>query len=378
MIYCEKCGWQPVPEDQLPVELPQVEKYQPTDTGESPLAGITEWVQTTCPNCDGPATRETDVMPNWAGSSWYYLRYVDPTNKKEFAGQDKLHYWTPVDWYNGGMEHTVLHLLYSRFWHKFLFDIGLVPTTEPYIKRTSHGLILAEGGEKMSKSKGNTVSPDTIVDTYGADSLRLYEMFLGPFDQPVAWNTSAIIGVRRFLERVWRLGTSGSVSASAGSATNTTQSLDTLLHQTIKKVTDDIEGLKMNTAVSSLMILLNTLEKEKSVPKKVYKVFLQLLSPFAPHIAHELAEEIGLSREEWEGAWPVADASKLVASTARVAVQVNGKLRATIDIPSSVGEVEALALARADQNVAKWLALGKEIKAVYVAGKVINFVVQQI
>lgn len=369
MIYCEKDGWQPVPEDQLPVTLPEVEKYQPTDTGESPLAAMEAWVATTCPTCQGPARRETDVMPNWAGSSWYYLRYTDPANTKEFASQERLTHWTPVDWYNGGMEHTVLHLLYSRFWHKFLYDIKLVPTAEPYMKRTSHGLILAEGGEKMSKSKGNSVSPDTIVETYGADSLRLYEMFLGPFDQPVAWNTPAIIGVRRFLERVWKLEV-GDTPASAA--------VETLLHQTIKKVTEDIENLKMNTVVSSLMILLNALEEQPSVSQDVYKIFLQLLAPLAPHLTSELWEKAGFESEVTVQPWPQFDASKILATTVPVAVQVNGKLRATIELSPTAGEEEALSAARADAQVQKWLVLGKEVKAVYVAGKIISFVIRQV
>jgi leucyl-tRNA synthetase len=369
MIYCKKDGWVPVPEEDLPVELPQVEKYQPTDTGESPLASMDAWVNTVCPACGGPAKRETDVMPNWAGSSWYYLRYADPANDTEFASRKKLDYWTPVDWYNGGMEHTVLHLLYSRFWHKFLYDIKLVPTPEPYKKRTSHGLILAEGGEKMSKSKGNTVSPDTIVEQFGADSLRLYEMFLGPFDQPVAWNTSAIVGVRRFLERVWKL------EEKAENLDFVSPDIGTLLHQTIKKVGEDIENLKMNTAVSSLMILLNALEDAPALPKSVYKIFLQLLCPFAPHIASELFERLGETSPIYVADWPDFDESKITAATATVAVQINGKTRATVMIAPEAGEEEALQAARSEPAVAKWLALGKEERAVYVPGKVISFVV---
>ena len=377
MIFCEKCGWQPVPEKDLPVLLPEVEKYKPTDTGESPLANIKEFVETTCPKCGSSAKRETDVMPNWAGSSWYYLRYCDPHNDKEFAAQDKLKHWTPVDWYNGGMEHTTLHLLYSRFWHKFLFDLKLVPTSEPYMKRTSHGLILAEDGSKMSKSKGNVVNPDSLIERYGADALRLYEMFLGPFDQPVAWSTDSIAGVYRFLERAWHL--SEKVSAPQNSLTplraaqpSSVTHLDTLLHQTIKKVTDDIESLKMNTAVSSLMILNNHLAELEKVPQKSYEIFLQLLAPFAPHVTHELAERAGIKREEWEK-WPVADASKLVASTVQIAVQINGTKRAVIELPTNISKEKALEAAKA--AVGKWIEGTVIENTVFIPGRIINFVV---
>ena len=367
MVYCEKCGWQPVPEEQLPVELPNVEKYQPTDTGESPLANIPEFVNTICPSCSGAAKRETDVMPNWAGSSWYYLRYCDSKNKTELASKKTLQYWTPVDWYNGGMEHTTLHLLYSRFWHKFLFDIGAVPTPEPYAKRTSHGLILAEDGRKMSKSLGNVVSPDELVEKHGADALRLYEMFLGPFDQPVAWQSSAISGVRRFLDRVWRL----QGQALDQSSPRPDLKLETLLHQTIKKITDDIENLKMNTAVAALMILLNELEKGAS--KEAYKIFLQLLAPFAPHIAHECAERAGLKRAELE-VWPAYDEAKLALAHGTVAVQINGKARAPVPLPPDAPEGEALAAARAAAGT--WLT-APEKKAMYVPGRVVNFVLDR-
>jgi len=377
MIHCEKDGWVPVPEDQLPVELPQVEKYQPTDNGESPLAGMDAWVNTTCPKCGGPAKRETDVMPNWAGSSWYYLRYADPVNDKEFASPEKLNYWTPVDWYNGGMEHTVLHLLYSRFWHKFLFDQGLVPTSEPYMKRTSHGLIMAADGSKMSKSKGNTVSPDEIVETFGADSLRLYEMFLGPFDQPVAWNTSAIIGVRRFLERVWSIGTRFSLGMKlSGSGIKLPgNEFDNLLNKTIKKVGEDIEGLKFNTAVSALMILLNEFETLQEIPRDAYKTLLILLTPFAPHATSELWENAKFEGDISGQSWPIYDKAAMVGGTAKVAVQVNGKVRGSIMVPQGASEGEALDMARKEPAVAKWLALGKEEKAVYVAGRIISFAV---
>lgn len=368
MVSCPKDGWVPVPEDQLPVELPVLEKYQPSETGESPLAVISDWVNTTCPACGGPAKRETDVMPNWAGSSWYYLRYADPQNNSAFASQDSLKYWTPVNWYNGGMEHTTLHLLYSRFWHKFLFDIGQVPTSEPYMKRTSHGLILAEDGSKMSKSKGNVVNPDAIVEQFGADSLRLFEMFLGPFDQPVAWSTDSIAGVRRFLERVWNLAEKvGDVPAQ--------KETETLLAQTIDKVSRDIDTLKMNTSVSALMIFANHLQGFEKIPADIFKQLLGLLAPFAPHMSHELAERLGYERAVWE-TWPVADASKLKTDTVKITIQINGKMRAVIDLPAGATEEEAFAAARNMDEVKKWVEGKQEKKAVYVPSKVINFVVE--
>ncbi len=374
LVHCATDGWVAVPDADLPVELPVVEKYQPTDTGESPLANISEWVNTACPTCGGPAKRETDVMPNWAGSSWYWLRYCDPHNDETFADVEKLKYWTPVDWYNGGMEHTTLHLLYSRFWHKFLFDIGLVPTSEPYLKRTSHGLILSEDGSKMSKSKGNTVSPDELVERFGADSLRLYEMFIGPFDQPVAWNTGNILGVRRFLERIWVLAQSIKEEGQVKEGGPMDLETEILLNKTIKKVTDDIEGLKMNTAVSALMILCNHLAELEKIPRPAYVVLVQLLAPFAPHIVYELLETLG--RQGDTLTWPVADESKIVANLVVVAVQVNGKLRSSIELGTGVTKEEALALARAEPAVANYLAQGSEVRAVYVPGKIVNFVVK--
>lgn len=367
MIRCDACGWQPVPDDQLPVKLPETDTFKPGKDGESPLSNMPGWVDTTCPNCGGPAARETDVMPQWAGSSWYYLRYADPHNGAAFAARDKLDYWTPVDWYNGGMEHTTLHLLYSRFWHKFLFDEGLVPTSEPYARRTSHGLILAEDGRKMSKSWGNVVNPDTIVAQSGADALRLYEMFIGPFDQPVAWSSDAISGVRRFLDRVWRL--SEKLPEPKGSTperSDLDSNLETLLHQTIKKIGEDIEGLKFNTAVSSLMILLNELEKAPA--KNAYDTFVRLLAPFAPHIAHELAERHGIDLS----LWPAFDPAKLASASVRLGVQVNGKLRGAIELSPQASQNEAVALAKADPAVAKWLG-AEEAKVVYVPGKILSF-----
>jgi leucyl-tRNA synthetase len=363
VIHCEKCGIVPVPEKDLPVLLPEVKNYQPTDTGESPLANISEWVNTTCPKCGGPATRETDTMPNWAGSSWYFLRYADPRNDAEFAASDKLKYWTPVDWYNGGMEHTVLHLLYSRFWHKFLFDLKLVPTSEPYKKRTSHGLILAEGGEKMSKSKGNVVNPDQIVEQFGADSLRLYEMFMGPFEQAIAWNESSLAGPRRFLERVWKL--KEKVSGSGSSA---------LTHQTIKKVSDDIETLGFNTAVSSLMIYTNELEKQEQASQEEYEMLLKLLAPFAPHMAEELWHELGHSTSIHTEPWPQYDEKRLVLDEAMVVVQVDGKVRGKFTVASSLTQAQVIAEARSLPEIAKWIGDKEPVKTFFVPGKLVNFV----
>ncbi|MEI6864273.1 MAG: class I tRNA ligase family protein [Candidatus Adlerbacteria bacterium] len=368
LVHCEKDGWVAVPDSQLPVILPETDIFLPGTEGESPLANMDEWVNTTCPTCGGAAKRETDVMPQWAGSSWYYLRYADPRNADAFASEQLLRQWSPVNWYNGGMEHTTLHLLYSRFWHKFLYDIGLVPTTEPYMKRTSHGLILAEDGSKMSKSKGNTVSPDTLVEQFGADSLRLYEMFIGPFDQPVLWNTNSVVGVRRFLERVWKLRENVTEVHMDGAT-------ETRMHQTIKKISDDIDALKMNTVVSALMMYSNHLAELKTVPKTAYVALLQLLTPVAPHISHELAEGIELEHAALEK-WPVYDPAKLQAETATIAVQVNGKVRGTVELAADATEDEALGKAREHTDVAAWLAKGREVKAVYVPGRIINFVVE--
>ncbi len=368
MVFCEKDKWVPVPEDQLPLELPHVEKYQPTDTGESPLAKVEEWVATTCPTCGGPARRETDVMPNWAGSSWYYLRYTDSTNDKAIADPDKLKYWTPVDWYNGGMEHTTLHLLYSRFWHKFLFDIGVVPTAEPYKKRTSHGIILAKDGDKMSKSKGNVVNPDDIALRFGADTLRIYEMFMGPFDQAIAWNENNMMGPRRFIERVWRLAEKlipeGTLPADA----------ERVFHETIKKVTEDIETLGLNTAIAQMMTLLNRLEKEVHISRDTYRTFLLLVAPFAPHVAEELWEVIGEKGSVLAAPWPAYDPTKLVVDTCTIAVQVNGKVRGTISVSRDADQEAVKKAAFADPSVVKWTD-GREIKkVVYVPGKILNIV----
>jgi leucyl-tRNA synthetase len=371
IINCPDCGYVPVPEKDLPVTLPKVKSYEPTDNGESPLASISKWVNTTCPKCKGKAKRETDTMPNWAGSSWYFLRYVDPKNKKEFANKKVLSYWMKngVDWYNGGMEHTTLHLLYSRFWHKFLYDLKLVPTSEPYMKRTSHGMILAEEGEKMSKSKGNTVNPDDIVKSYGADTLRVYEMFMGPFDQSVSWSTKSIIGSRRFLEKVWK----GAYGAKERN-TKTHKELEKVLHKTIKKVTEDIETMSFNTAVSSMMVLTNDIEKYKDISVKDYKLFLQILSPFAPFIAEELFHELGEKQSIHKSKWPKHDPKKIIDEEIKIVYQVNGKVRAERMIPRDLPENEIKKQALEDAAILPWIE-GKEIKKIiYVPGRLVNIV----
>jgi len=366
VIHCEKCGMVPVPEKDLPVELPQVEKYQPREDGESPLANISEWVNTTCPKCGGGAKRETDTMPNWAGSSWYFYRYCDHENDKEFASRLNLDKWMPVDWYNGGMEHTVLHLLYSRFWNKFLYDLKLVPTAEPYKKRTSHGIILAEGGEKMSKSKGNVINPDSIVERFGADTLRLYEMFMGPFEQAIEWSESSLVGPRRFLEKVWRL---------KGRTLDTDSQGSTLMHQTIKKVSEDIEVMKFNTAISSLMIWLNTMEKTvEGFSRKEFEILLILLAPFAPHMTEELWSLLGHKDSIHTETWPIFDPKKIETDEMTMAVQINGKVRASLVVGREQNEEEIRAKALAIPEVEKWL-VGKEPKKVIVVpGKIISIV----
>ena len=326
IVHCEKCGYVPLDESELPLLLPEVDSYMPTDNGESPLAAMTDWVNTTCPCCGGPAKRETDTMPQWAGSSWYFLRYTDPHNKEALASKEALKYWLPVDWYNGGMEHTTLHLLYSRFWHKFLYDQGIVPTKEPYRRRTSHGMILGENGEKMSKSRGNVVNPDDIVQAYGADTLRTYEMFIGAFDLSASWSEDGVKGCRRFLERVWKLQTimTGEEGYSAD--------METKMHQTIKKVSQDFESLKYNTAIAAMMALINDFYKKNSVTKGEYKTLITLLNPVAPHITEELWQIIGGEGRVYQNTWPEYDEAKTVESTVEIAVQVNGKTRATLKI----------------------------------------------
>ena len=366
VVHCAQCGIVPVPEDQLPVTLPKVDNYKPTETGESPLASIVSWVNTTCPKCSGPAQRETDTMPNWAGSSWYYLRYTDPKNDTEFASAKNLKYWTPVDWYNGGMEHTTLHLLYSRFWHKFLFDLGLVPTHEPYNKRTSHGLILAEGGEKMSKSKGNVVNPDTIIKTLGADTLRVHEMFMGPFDQAIAWDTNTIAGSRRFIERVWKL------AEKVGDGKN--PAIDSLMQKTIKKVSGDIEEMRFNTAISALMIAVNDLEKETTISKENYEILLSLVAPFAPHVADELWSLLGNTNSIHIAPWPLVDEQKIVATTGKIVVQINGKVRATFEVEPGTDDATLETMAKALPETSKWIE-GKSVKKVIIVkGRVVNIV----
>jgi leucyl-tRNA synthetase len=372
VVHCEKCGVVPLPEKDLPLVLPKVDKYQPTDTGESPLASITKWVNIKCPKCKCPAKRETDTMPNWAGSSWYFLRYADAKNSKAFADPKKLKYWMPVDWYNGGMEHTTLHLLYSRFWNKFLFDIGVVPTSEPYTKRTSHGLILAKGGEKMSKSKGNVVNPDKIVEMFGADTLRAYEMFMGPFDQAIEWGEDNIVGVRRFLEKVWKLQLK---VKSEKLKVNTNANFESLLHRTIKKVGDDIESMSFNTAVSAMMILVNEFEKQESIAKKDFEMFLKILSPFAPHITEEIWHTLGNKTLLVAEKWPTADQSKMTETEVKIVIQVNSKVRDTFVTTPGITENDLVAQVKGLPAVDKWLS-GKEIKkVVYVPNKLINFVV---
>lgn len=366
MVYCKTCGWQPVPEEELPIQLPEVEKYQPTETGESPLANIHEWVNTTCPKCAGEAKRETDVMPNWAGSSWYYLRYCDPTNDKALADKKALAYWTPVDWYNGGMEHTVLHLLYSRFWHKFLFDIGAVPTPEPYKKRTSHGVILAEDGRKMSKSLGNVINPDDIVERFGADALRVYEMFMGPFDQAIAWSTDGLVGTYRFLERVIRL--SEKVASVAPS-----EEVEIMVNQSIKKVSEDVEQMKFNTALSQIMIFSNKLAELEKVPRASYEAFIMLLAPFAPHVTEELWEKLGNHSSIHEAPWASFDKEKLETDTVTVAIQIQGKVRGTVSVHRGATQETVLASARSDKRLALLLP-EKPSRVVFVPDKIVNLI----
>ena len=369
IVQCEKCGWVPLPEDQLPLTLPDVESYEPTETGESPLAKITDWVNTTCPCCGGPARRETDTMPQWAGSSWYFLRYMDPHNDKALASREALDYWSPVDWYNGGMEHTTLHLLYSRFWHKFLYDIGVVPTKEPYAKRTSHGMILGENGEKMSKSRGNVVNPDEIVDTYGADTMRLYEMFIGDFEKAAPWSPKSIKGCRRFLERVWAL----AEKVQDGDAYS--KEHEVLMHRTIKKVGEDADSLKANTAIAALMTMLNEFY-DKGVNRAEYMAFLTLLNPFAPHITEELWQQMGGEGLLSIAPWPVYDEAKTVEDTVEVAVQVNGKLKCTIKLPADCDKQLAIDTALAEEKVQNAVEGKQMVKQIVVPGKIVNLVVR--
>ncbi len=367
IVKCEKCGYVPLPESELPLELPEVESYMPTDNGESPLAKMTDWVRTTCPKCGGPAERETDTMPQWAGSSWYFLRYIDPENEKELAGREALDYWMPVDWYNGGMEHTTLHLLYSRFWHRFLYDEKVVPCPEPYAKRTSHGMILGSNGEKMSKSRGNVVNPDDIVREYGADTLRTYEMFIGAFDLSAAWSDEGVRGCRRFLERVWKL--QELVNGEPGYS----KDLEVKMHQTIKKVSNDFETLKYNTAIAAMMALINEFYRKSSVTKGEYRTLLTLLNPVAPHITEELWQRCGYEGRIYQSAWPEYDEAKTVEATIEIAVQINGKTRATLNIARD--EEKDQVIARAKEAIAAKLT-GTVIKEIYVPGKIVNIVMK--
>ena len=371
MVKCEKCGWQPLPEEQLPLLLPEVDSYEPTDDGESPLSKMTDWVNTTCPCCGGPATRETDTMPQWAGSSWYFLRYMDPHCKDALASKEALEYWSPVDWYNGGMEHTTLHLLYSRFWHKFLYDIGVVPTKEPYKKRTSHGMILGEGGEKMSKSRGNVINPNDVVAQYGADTMRLYIMFIGDFEKAAAWSDNAVKGCKRFLDRVWNLAENLTEEAGCSKAN------ESAVHKTIKKVSDDIEAMKFNTAIAALMALVNDFY-QNGCSKGDYAALLLMLSPFAPHMVEELWETLGFAAEKGgmacQQSWPAYDASKTVDAEVNMAVQVCGKLRGTITVPVDSGEEAVVAAALADPKVQKFTEGKKLVKTILVPNKLVNLI----
>lgn len=370
IVHCDKCGYVPLPESELPLVLPNVDSYEPTDNGESPLAKMTDWVNTTCPHCGGPAKRETDTMPQWAGSSWYFLRYCDPHNDKEFASKEALEYWCPVDWYNGGMEHTTLHLLYSRFWHKFLYDIGAVPNPEPYAKRTSHGMILGENGEKMSKSRGNVVNPDDIIRDYGADTMRIYEMFIGDFEKAAPWSQSSIKGSKRFLEKVW------SLSDRLTDGDGYRSELEADFHRTIKKVTFDIGGLKMNTAIAALMSLLNSIQNTGSITRGEFKTYLILLNPFAPHMTEELWQQAGFDGMLNEAEWPSYDEAKCADSTVQIAVQVNGKIKARIDIPADISADDAIAQAKQNDAVVSAIGGGTVIKELYVPRKLVNIVVK--
>ena len=365
IVHCDKCGYVPLPEDQLPLELPDVESYMPTDNGESPLAAMRSWVETTCPCCGGPAERETDTMPQWAGSSWYFLRYTDPHNTEALASPEALKYWMPVDWYNGGMEHTTLHLLYSRFWHRFLYDEKVVPCPEPYQKRTSHGMILGENGEKMSKSRGNVVNPDNIVNEFGADTLRTYEMFIGAFELSAAWSNEGVKGCRRFLERVWKL--QEIVTDEAGYS----KELETRMHQTIKKVSSDFETLKYNTAIAAMMSLINDFYKAGKVTRDEFKTLLILLNPVAPHMTEELWQIMNYGGRLYQTSWPTYEEAKTVESEVEIAVQVNGKVRATIKIAADISKEDAIAAGKA--AVADKLT-GQIVKEIYVPGRLVNIV----
>ena len=368
LVHCDKCGWVPLPYSELPLKLPEIADFEPTDDGSSALARATDWIKTTCPKCGGPANRETDTMPNWAGSSWYFIRYCDPHNDKELASREALEYWMPVDWYNGGMEHTTLHLLYSRFWYKFLYDIGVVPTKEPYRKRTSHGMILGENGEKMSKSRGNVVNPDDIVEEMGADAFRLYEMFMGAFDQPIPWSTQGARGCRRFLDRIWRM--QDMVNGFDGIRPE----MKALVHGTIKKVSEDYEAMKYNTAIAAMMTMVNELYNSGSVSKEEFHILLTLLNPVAPHMTEELNQRLGYEQPLYCTPWPKWDESALVKNTIEYGVQVNGKIRARIELPIDMPKEEVEAAAKAHKDVVPFLE-GKTVRKVIVVKNIVNIVV---
>lgn len=371
IVHCDKCGFVPIDESELPLKLPMVDSYEPTDTGESPLAKMTDWINTTCPCCGGKAVRETDTMPQWAGSSWYFLRYMDPHNNEALASKEALEYWSPVDWYNGGMEHTTLHLLYSRFWHKFLYDLGVVPTKEPYAKRTSHGMILGENGEKMSKSRGNVVNPDDIVNEYGADTMRLYEMFIGDFEKAAPWNPSSIRGCRRFIERFWNL------QNILVDGDKIRPELESAFNKAVKKVGEDIENIKFNTAIAALMSLINDVTSFGSISKKELAVFAILLNPFSPHVSEEIWEVCSLGDGiVAEQNWLEYDESKCVDETIEIAVQVNGRIKTKLNISPDAGQDEVLSLAKADDNVKKAVEGMNIIKEIYVKGRIVNIVVK--
>ena len=371
IVHCDKCGYVPIDESELPLRLPMVESYEPTDNGESPLANMTDWISTTCPKCGGKACRETDTMPQWAGSSWYFLRYMDPHNNETLASKEALEYWSPVDWYNGGMEHTTLHLLYSRFWHKFLYDIGVVPTPEPYAKRTSHGMILGENGEKMSKSRGNVVNPDDIVNEYGADTMRLYEMFIGDFEKAAPWSQASIRGCRRFIERYWNL------QNNLIDGDKIRPELESAFHKTIKKVGDDIENIKFNTAIAALMALINDISNAKSINKEELRIFSILLNPFAPHVTEEVYQACSLGDGILaEAKWPEYDEAKCVDESVEIVVQVNGKIKAKLNIPVNADRNAMLELAKADEKVQAAIGNMNIIKEIAVPKKLVNFVVK--
>ncbi len=370
MVYCEKCGWVPVPEEELPLRLPDVEDYEPGENGESPLAKHEEWINTICPHCHGKARRETDTMPQWAGSSWYYLRYMDPHNNEALASKEALEYWNQVDWYNGGMEHTTLHLLYSRFWHKFLYDIGVVPTKEPYAKRTSHGMILGTNGEKMSKSKGNVINPDDIVQEFGADAFRVYEMFMGPFDQTAPWSMESIRGCMKFLDRVWNM------QDFLVEGDEYSDKFEKMMHKAIQKVSNDIEEMKFNTSVATFMTMVNEFYKAKTINKAEYKTFLQLLNPFAPHMTEEIYERIGEKDTIANTKWPEYDENKTIEDKIEIPVQINGKLKATISINRDADQDEVKQAVNANETIKNAIAGKNVVKEIYVKNKIYNIVVK--